>query len=146
MNRTLAYLFIAGCGLSAIAAGLVAEAGPTQHSSGPLQEASPVKNSTDDTQLVKTGPGVTPPKVLYNPEPEYSDRARRKKESGVVVVKLVVGIDGKPRDLRIVTSQVPDLEKNVVDAVKAWRFKPAMKDGKPVATEIEVEVHMRLLN
>ena len=32
------------------------------------------------------------------------------------------------------------LDENAIEAVKQWRFEPAMKDGKPVAVEINVEV------
>jgi TonB family protein len=36
------------------------------------------------------------------------------------------------------------LDQKALDAVKQWKFEPAMKDGKPVAVQINVEVNFRL--
>jgi len=36
------------------------------------------------------------------------------------------------------------LDEKAIEAVKVWRFEPAMKDGKPVAVQVNVEVTFRL--
>lgn len=90
------------------------------------------------------GGGVSAPKVVYQPDPEYSEEARKAKFQGTCVLSLVVGPDGRPRDIRIARSLGLGLDEKAIEAVKNWRFEPAVKDGKPVAVAINVEVDFRL--
>ncbi len=90
------------------------------------------------------GNGVSAPKAIYTPEPEFSEEARKAKYQGVCVVWLVVGPDGRPRDIQVHRTLGLGLDEKAVEAVKTWRFEPAMKDGKPVAAQISVEVTFRL--
>jgi TonB family protein len=57
---------------------------------------------------------------------------------------MVVGPDGKPHNIRVVRTLGLGLDEKAIEAVKNWRFKPAMKDGKPVAVQISVEVEFHL--
>lgn len=88
--------------------------------------------------------GVTAPRTVYAPDPEYSDEARRAKYQGSVLLWLVVGADGLPSDIRVVRSVGLGLDEKALEAVRTWRFQPGLKDGKPVATQINVEVSFRL--
>jgi TonB family protein len=90
------------------------------------------------------GGGVSAPKVLFQPDPEYSEEARKAKFQGTCVLSLIVGPDGRPRDVRIARSLGLGLDEKAIEAVKNWRFEPAVKDGKPVAVAISVEVDFRL--
>ncbi len=90
------------------------------------------------------GGGVSAPDVLYDPSPEYSEEARKAKYSGTSIVSLIVGPDGLPRNIRVSRSVGLGLDEKAIEAVKQWRFKPAVKDGKPVAVEISVEVSFNL--
>ena len=92
----------------------------------------------------RVGGGVSAPKVIYQPDPEYSEEARKAKFSGTCVLWLVVGPDGKPRDIRVSRTLGLGLDEKAIEAVKSWRFEPAMKDGKPVSVMINVEVSFRL--
>ena len=88
--------------------------------------------------------GVKPPKAIYSPNPEYSEKARRKKIQGVVVLGVVVNPDGTVRDATVVQSLEPGLDKQALAAVSKWKFQPATKDGKPVAVHVMVETNFRL--
>jgi len=88
--------------------------------------------------------GVTAPRTIYAPDPEYSDEARRAKYQGSVLLWLVVGADGLPHEVRVVRSVGLGLDEKAMDAVRTWRFSPGLKDGKPVPTQIHVEVSFRL--
>ena len=88
--------------------------------------------------------GVTVPEVIYSPEPSFSDEARKAKEQGVVVLLLVVGQDGHTYDVRVRSSLGMGLDEKAIEAVNRWRFRPAMLNGQPVATQIEVEVDFHL--
>ena len=92
----------------------------------------------------KVGGGVSAPKAIYAPDPEYSEEARKVKHMGTVVLWLIVGPDGKPRDIRVLRTLGLGLDEKAMEAVKNWRFEPAYKDGKPVAVQINVEVNFHL--
>jgi periplasmic protein TonB len=94
--------------------------------------------------VFRVGGGVSAPKVTYGPNPEYSKKARKAKYQGTCVLWLVVGADGKPRDVKVARSLGLGLDEKAVEAVSKWRFDPARKDGQPVAVQINVEVTFRL--
>jgi len=88
--------------------------------------------------------GVTVPRVVYDPEPEYSEEGRKLKTQGSVVLWLVVDTDGRPRNIRVRRALGVGLDEKAVEAVSKWRFAPARLNGRPVAVEINVEVNFRL--
>lgn len=88
--------------------------------------------------------GVTAPRTIYAPDPQYSDQARSVKFQGSVLLWLIVGADGLPKDIRIVRAVGLGLDERALETVKTWRFDPGRKDGQPVATQINVEVSFRL--
>ena len=89
-------------------------------------------------------PGMVPPKAVYKPDPEFSEASRKSGEKGSVVVALVVGSDGLPRDLRIICSSIPENDENAMATLKSWKFAPGTKDGKPLAVAVEVQVDFHL--
>jgi TonB family protein len=88
--------------------------------------------------------GVVAPKIIYQRDPEFSEKARELWEQGTVTISLIVGTDGKPRNLNVECSSALDLNKNSLEAVKDWRFQPGTKDGKPVMVEVSVNVDFYL--
>lgn len=92
----------------------------------------------------RVGNGVSAPRALETPDPEYSEEARKAKYQGAVVLWLIVGPDGKPRDIQVARPLGMGLDQKAIEAVQRWRFEPAMKDGRPVAVQIKVEVNFRL--
>jgi TonB family protein len=94
--------------------------------------------------VFRVGGGVSAPKKIFDPEPEYSEEARKAKFQGTCVLYVVVGPDGRTRDIRVQRTLGLGLDEKAIEAVKQWRFEPAMKDGKPVAVAVSVEVEFRL--
>ena len=92
----------------------------------------------------RVGGGVSAPRILFAPDPDYSEEARKAKYQGTVVLWVVVGPDGRPRDLRVQRSLGLGLDEKAMEAVRTWKFEPARKDGQPVAVQINVEVNFRL--
>jgi periplasmic protein TonB len=92
----------------------------------------------------RVGGGVSAPRILFAPDPEYSEEARKAKYQGTVVLWVVVGPDGRPRDVRVQRSLGLGLDEKAMEAVRSWKFEPARKDGQPVAVQINVEVNFRL--
>jgi TonB family protein len=103
---------------------------------GPTQ----LDDSSDPIATMGGGTRVSPPRPTYYPDPEYSEDALKARIDGTVAVSVVVGTDGKPRDIKVVRSQGYGLDEKAIEAVQKWRFQPATKDGKPVAVLIMVEI------
>lgn len=87
---------------------------------------------------------VTPPKATYAPDPSPPDSWSGQKRQATVVVGIVVDKKGKPRDLSILRSSDHSADKNALDAVSRWKFKPAKCGKDPIEVKINVEVNFRL--
>jgi TonB family protein len=95
--------------------------------------------------VYRVGGGVTAPAVLYKIDPEYSEEARKAKYSGTVVLYIEVDQTGHAKNLRVVKGIGLGLDEKAIEAVTKWRFKPGLKDGKPVVVAAHIEVNFRLL-
>lgn len=94
--------------------------------------------------VFRVGGGVKPPQLILDPDPEYSDEARKARLEGTVVLWMIVGTDGAAHDIRVKSPLGKGLDEKAIEAVKRWKFKPATKDGQPVAVMVNVEVSFRL--
>ena len=94
--------------------------------------------------VFKVGGGISAPQALSTPDPEYTEEARNAKTQGTCVLWLIVDDQGRPRDIKVVRGLGFGLDARAIDAVKQWRFQPAMKDGHPVNVQISVEVGFKL--
>jgi len=91
------------------------------------------------------GSAATKPVATYAPDPEYSEEARKAKYQGVVVLSLVVGADGIPRDIHVARSLGLGLDEKAIESVKTWRFDPGRnKQGVAVAVPMTIEVEFHL--
>jgi periplasmic protein TonB len=90
------------------------------------------------------GNGVSPPVAIYQPDPDYSEEARKAKYQGTVVLTVIVGPDGRVYRPKVSRSLGMGLDEKAVEKVLTWKFKPATKDSKPVAVEVSVEVQFNL--
>jgi TonB family protein len=94
--------------------------------------------------IYKVGPGVTAPKPLKTPDPEYSQEAKHGKYQGRCDLGVVIGPDGRTYDIKVTRYLGEGLDEKAIEAVRKWRFEPARKDGKPVAVAITVQVEFHL--
>ena len=72
-----------------------------------------------------------------------SNQPGKPEASGVVVVGLIVDTNGLPQDVHVLRGVGMGLDEKAVEAVKQYRFKPAMQNGKPVAVHLQVEVNFK---
>ena len=90
--------------------------------------------------------GVGFPECVYCPSPLYSDEARKAKYQGTVVLQVIISPDGRASSINVVKGPGLGLEDKAIEAVRTWRFKPALgPGGKPVPVSVLVEVTFRLL-
>ena len=88
--------------------------------------------------------GIQAPHVIKDVDPEYSDAARKAMVRGTELLSLLVDDNGQPQNIKVLTPLGYGLDENAVNAIKAWRFAPGTKDGKPVAVPVIVEVSFHL--
>lgn len=97
-------------------------------------------------QIYEPGNGVSLPIVLEEAKPRYTPEAMREKIQGGMFVEAVVLEDGTVGDVTVTQSLDAEygLDAEAVDAARQWRFEPARKDGKPVASRITIEFRFTL--
>jgi periplasmic protein TonB len=88
--------------------------------------------------------GVSPPKAIFQPEPEFSEEARKAKYQGVVTLSVIVGPDGRIHDPRVVRSLGMGLDEEALKTVKLWKFEPGKKNGQPVSVAVYIDVDFHL--
>jgi len=94
--------------------------------------------------VYRVGGGISAPTTISSPDPDYTEEARRAKKQGTCILWLIVDSSGHPRDIRVARGLGFGLDAKAIEAVKQWRFQPALKDGKPVDVQISVEVDFHL--
>lgn len=88
--------------------------------------------------------GVSKPVLVVRSDAEFSDQARRQKFEGVCIISIIVDARGYPQNPRVTRALGMGLDEKALEAVQKYRFKPAMKDGKPVASFVSVEIDFHL--
>jgi TonB family protein len=89
-------------------------------------------------------PGLAPPTVKRQAQPDYPDAAQRQRISGTVLLDIVILPDGLIGDIQVAASPHRDLIPPAIACIKKWRFNPATKDGVPVAVTATVELAFTL--
>ena len=89
------------------------------------------------------GPGIVPPFVAQKPKPADTEEARLAKLEGSVLLSVVVGADGMPRDIQVVRPLGLGLDERAVENVRVWQFTPGTKSGNPVDVAVNEEVFFR---
>ena len=92
-------------------------------------------------QRVRVSAGVAEANVLRRVEPAYSPLAKQARIQGDVVLRVVINQQGEVENL-VVLSGHPLLVQAAIDAVKQWRYRPYLLDGKPVEVETTVTIHV----
>ena len=116
---------------------------PPASTPAPTDRSGPSPDSTSGT--CKIGANISAPVVLHSVEAEFSDEARRAGYQGVCVISLIVDAEGNPQNIRVVRALGMGLDENAIEAIRQYKFKPALKDGTtPVPVMITIEVAFRL--
>jgi len=88
--------------------------------------------------------GVVAPVLVYQPEAEFSDEARRQKYQGICMLSVLVDAHGNPQNVHVIRALGMGLDEEALKAVRRYRFKPGTRDGKPAPVMISVEVDFHL--
>ena len=117
-----------------------AQGADTQHAND--EPRADVKNP-----VFRVGGGVAAPKPKSTPDPDLTKEQRESlknpERQGKVILRMIIDRDGYPRNVKVDKTLAPDLDQKALEAVRKWRFDPAIKDVMPVAVQISVEVNFR---
>jgi len=104
------------------------------------------RNGGFDGDVYRPGDDVSAPALLYQTRPQYTGDAMRAKIQGVALLSGVVAPDGTLRNIRIVRSldATFGLDQEAIACVRQWKFRPGLRQGKPVAVAVTFEVAFNL--
>ena len=98
-------------------------------------QRSPIFTGKDVTQKAR---------ILSKPEPQYSEAARRAGVAGTVVLRAVFSGESELKYILITRALGYGLTTQAVKAARQIRFTPAIKDGVPVSTTLQMEYKFNL--
>jgi TonB family protein len=137
--RKIAMVTVTTCALL----GGVATAAALSFDVTPQDNATAAATATE--KVYHIGNGVTAPLLTYSVDAKYPQSERSKGKANVVVVcELVVNSKGLPQDVHVVQSAGRTFDNSAMDAIRQYRFSPAMRKGEPVAVSVTIETNMRL--
>jgi bla regulator protein blaR1 len=144
-------LLLVAIGTGAVAAPIIAglikapvATAQANRGSAPATVQGDSNTFADAQQIYHIGGDVSAPKLVYAPDPEFTEKARRAKYQGACVITTVIDAQGNPTQVQVVRHLGMGLDKKAVEAVKQYRFKPGMRLGNPVAVKVNIEVNFRL--
>jgi TonB family protein len=88
--------------------------------------------------VYKVGGDVSAPVLIHSVEPQHPEGSDN--VTGTVQVTIWVDRNGNPSHVHVTHGPGMGLDQKAVEAVRQYKYKPAMKDGKPVMVELNVEV------
>ena len=93
---------------------------------------------------MSVGGGVSAPQVIHSVDPEFTDEARRAKYQGVVSIRLIVDRQGNPQNIHVARHLGMGLDEKAIEAVRQYKFSPAMYQGHAVPVQMEINVNFQL--
>ena len=113
-------------------------------SESPVSTGPAARERPAPERVAPVEPRERPAEPIDPLQPEYPAAALRAGEEGTVLLRVDVGVDGKPTNVQVVErSGSHELDRAAERAVRDWSFQPAMRDGKAVASTVQVPVHFR---
>lgn len=94
--------------------------------------------------VMNVGGGVSAPQVIHSVDPAFTPQARAANLQGTVSIQLIVDPQGNPQNVHVVRSLGMGLDQKAVEAVRQYRFRPAMYQGHPVAVQMIIDVAFHL--
>jgi TonB family protein len=114
----------------------------------PASEAAammpPATAKSADLKNVSVASGIMTGNKLRGAEVRYPQEAKQNHIEGKVVLKAMIGTDGRIHQLRVVSSPDPTLSISSLAAVERWVYKPYTLNGAPVNVETTINVVYKL--
>lgn len=101
---------------------------------------TPPADAKPTAPLGLSGPSAAQARLTKKAVPIYPEEAKADRISGTVVLDVMIGADGKVRDLRVVGSPSPSLTKSSLECISNWQYSPYLADGEPLEVNTLVKV------
>ena len=115
-----------------------------ESSSAGVSEQAALRAKAPVAERVRVSQGVTQGLIINKVSPVYPDVARTSRVQGQVVLRAVIGKDGSVENLQVISGH-PMLTQAALDAVKQWKYRPYILQGRPVEVETQVTVIFQLV-
>jgi protein TonB len=129
--------------LVALGVGSGLAVGRPQDKASPPAEQSGTAQPPELPERVRVSQGVSTGLILKKVPPKYPEKARQHRIQGTVVLHATISKEGDVVDLSSVSGD-PLLVKSAVKAVKQWKYKPYLLQGKPVEVDTQIVVNFTL--
>lgn len=120
---------------------------PPKPIKAPAPTAATNKSANPSTPAGATAASGTTsrPSALYNPPPSYPNESKRANEEGAVLLSVQVNAAGRADTITVSKSSgFQRLDRAASEAIRRWKFKPATRNGEPIATIVDVPIVFRL--
>ena len=87
---------------------------------------------------------ITPPEKVIFPSPRYTEEGRQARTQGVVILEAVVDALGDVSRVKVLKGLPYGLSEEAVATAKQWKFRPAMRAGKPVSVYLNLTIRFSL--
>jgi len=109
-----------------------------------IREPKPESQNRAVDPIDRVGKDVTAPVPVYTPDPHYVPLARKASFQGTTLLWAVITKRGSVGDVQVLRPVGFGIDDAAIETVKTWTFNPALKNGEPIAVQINVEVNYRL--
>ena len=103
------------------------------------QKQAASEQHPDQQVVYHVGGDVTPPKLIYSVDPVYSEEGQANAISGISLLQITVDANGNPQSVHTIRALGYGLDEQAIKAVNHYRFKPATKNGTPVAVTVNIQ-------
>jgi len=106
-----------------------------------ILQTTTIKPVRSEGQL---GVEVIIPTPIRRITPVYPEKCKKEGIKGTVVLEIKIDEEGNVMDVQVLKSVHPDLDKVAMEAIKKWKYKPVIKDGKPAPVVFAVTINFWL--
>jgi len=114
-------------------------------------EAQPVAPEVPSSALVPTMPSPNPlpgavqgARAIYQPTPVIPEDLRAEALTASAVARFHVGADGTATVELVTPTRNPTLNRVLIETLSRWRFFPALRDGRPVASTQDLPISVEV--
>ena len=108
-----------------------------------VDRVAPPPQAAPPPQPVRLHAGMQAPRKMVNVDPKYPSLAQSAHVQGVVILEAVIDANGNVTSVRVLRS-IPLLDQPAIDAVRQWRYTPALLNGSAVPVIVTVTVNFML--